>query len=240
MGLLTSITIWVASVVITTFVFLVSLIIRILPMPTAAKGELLHSQCFWWSDAIITLNPYWKVEVEGLENIDPGQAYVIVANHQSLADIVIIYRTRIYFKWVAKKELLKVPLIGWLLRLNNHVMLSRGEHGSIKSAYLQAAGWLKDGVSVLFFPEGTRSGTGQMNTFKNGAFKLAIQEGKKVLPVLISGTREAIPKGGWIFKTKVSGRITVLPSIDTSAYRSEDYAELRDFVRDRLQRGQKL
>ena len=88
---------------------------------------------------------------------------------------------------------------------------------------------------MLFFPEGTRSGTDEMSEFQNGAFKLAIKEGKPVLPVFLGGTREAIPKGGWIFKTKVSGRLAVLPPIDTSKYKIADYAALRDLVRAKLQ-----
>jgi 1-acyl-sn-glycerol-3-phosphate acyltransferase len=75
-----------------------------------------------------------------------------------------------------------------------------------------------------------------MNEFQNGAFKLAIKESKPILPVFIGGTREAIPKGGWIFKTKVSGRLVVLPPIDTSSYKAANYAKLRDFVREKLQK----
>ena len=140
-----------------------------------------------------------------------------------------------YFKWVAKKELLKVPFIGGLLWVNNHILLSRGEFGSIKEVYRKAAEQLKKGVSMLFFPEGTRSSTDDMGEFQNGAFKLAIKEKKPLLPVFIGGTREAIPKGGWIFKTKVEGSLVVLPPIDTSAYQVADYAVLRDLVRGKFQ-----
>jgi len=88
---------------------------------------------------------------------------------------------------------------------------------------------------MLFFPEGTRRDTDAMNEFQNGAFKLAIKEKKPVLPVFIGGTREAIPKGGWIFRTNVSGRLIVLPPIDTSAYEAGDFAKLRDTVWQKLQ-----
>lgn len=185
---------------------------------------------------LIALNPYWKVKVTGLENIDPKKTYVMVANHQSLADIVIIYQTHAYFKWVAKRELLKAPFIGGLLWVNDHVLLSRGDFGSVKDVYRKAGEWLKKGVSMLFFPEGTRSGTDNMGEFQNGAFKLAIKEGKPVLPIYIGGTRGAIPKGGWIFKTKVFGRLAVLPSIDTSKYVMADFAVLRDLVREQLEK----
>ena len=229
-----SILIWVAGVVITAAAFLSSLIIKIFPLPIPNRAKLVHAQCFWWSDTLIALNPYWKLKVTGLENIDPNKTYVIVANHQSLADIIIIYQTHMYFKWVAKRALLKLPFIGGLLWVNDHVLISREEFGSIKEAYREAAEWLKKGVSMLFFPEGTRSDKDEMGEFKNGAFKLAIKESKPILPVFIGGTREAIPKGGWIFKTKVSGRLVVLPPIDTSGFKAADYGRLRDLVYDKL------
>jgi len=236
MKIIISILIWIAGVIITVSAFLASLLIKIMPFPIRNREKLVHAQCFWWSDALVVLNPYWKLKVEGLENIDHNKTYVIVANHQSLADIVIIYKTHMYFKWVAKRDLLKVPFIGGLLWVNDHVLLDRGDFGSIKVVYRQAAEWLRKGVSMLFFPEGTRSGTDDMNEFQNGAFKLAIKEKCPVLPVFIGGAREAIPKGGWIFKTKVFGRLVVLPPIDTSNYQTADYASLRDLVRDKLQK----
>ena len=106
-----SILIWVVGTVITAAAFLSSLIIKIVLPSSLSRAKLVHAQCFWWSDTLIALNPYWKVKVTGLENIDPQKTYVMVANHQSLADIVIIYQTHTYFKWVAKRELLKVPFI---------------------------------------------------------------------------------------------------------------------------------
>jgi 1-acyl-sn-glycerol-3-phosphate acyltransferase len=235
MRILQSILIWIVGTFVTMSAFLASLFLKIVPVPFPSRARMVHAQCFWWSDALVGLNPYWKLTVEGLENIDHNQTYVIVANHQSLADIIIIYQTHMYFKWVAKRELLKLPFIGGLLWVNDHVLLSRGEFSSIKTVYREAAGWLRRGVSMLFFPEGTRSGTDEMSEFQNGAFKLAIKEKRPLLPVFIGGTREAIPKGGWIFKTKVSGRLVVLPPIDTTQYKPADYAALRDLVRGKLQ-----
>jgi 1-acyl-sn-glycerol-3-phosphate acyltransferase len=235
MEILQSILIWITGAFLTMSAFLASLVLRIIPLPIRNREKLVHAQCFWWADSLVALNPYWKLTVEGLENIDHNQTYVIVANHQSLADIIIIYKTHMYFKWVAKRELLKLPFIGGLLWVNDHVLLSRGEFGSIKAVYRQAAVWLRKGVSMLFFPEGTRSHTDEMNEFQNGAFKLAIKEKRPLLPVFIGGTREAIPKGGWIFKTQVSGRLVILPPIDTTEYKAADYSSLRDLVRGKLQ-----
>lgn len=230
-----SILFWIAGFVITASAFIASIAIKFFPFPIKNRAKLIHSQCFWWSDSLIALNPYWKVKVEGLENIDPAKTYVIVANHQSLADIILVYQTHMYFKWVAKKELLKVPFIGGLLWVNDHVLLSREELGSIKDVYKKAGEHLKNGISMLFFPEGTRSGSDEMGEFKNGAFKLAIKESKPVLPVYLGGAREAIPKGGWVFKTKVSARVVVFPPIDVTGFETADFAKLRDLAREKLE-----
>ena len=229
-----SIAIWVAGAVLTIFLFFVSLFFTIVLFPFDKQRKVVHAQCFWWANALIGLNPYWNVCVSGLENIDKHKTYVMVANHQSLADIVVMYKTHMQFKWVVKNSLFKVPFIGWCLWLGKHIKLSRGRFGSIKKVYREAASWLKKDMSVLFFPEGTRSETGRMNEFRNGAFKLAIREKKSILPISISGTREAISKGSWIFKTKVSAKLTILPLIDTADFQQGDFVRLKDIVYAKL------
>ena len=226
--------IWVIGSIITMAVVLASRVLSILLLPFKNREDVVHAQCFWWSDALVALNPFWKLTVKGLENIDHSKTYVIVANHQSLADIVVIYKIHMRFKWVARESLLKVPLIGSLLKVGNHILFSRGSFSSVKEVYRKAAKQLKGGMSVLFFPEGTRSDTDEMKEFQNGAFKLAIKEKMPILPISISGTREAIPKGGWIFKAKVFGKLEVMPAIDTSGFKMGDFARLRDLTREKL------
>ncbi len=229
-----SIGIWVYDIVLTMTLFFVVLFYWFFLYPFDKKRKVAHSQCFWWSDAVISLNPFWKLRVEGLENIDHKKTYVVIANHESMADIVVLYKTRMQFKWVAKESLFKVPFIGWCLSLTRHIKLSRGEYSSIKKVYREAAEWLRRGMSVLFFPEGTRSDTFEMNAFQNGAFKLAIKERKPVLPICIKGTRDAISKGSWIFKSKVSVSVIVLPPVETSFFGPGDFAKLRDIVFDQI------
>lgn len=229
-----SIAVWTTSLVLTILLFFVELFLTIVLFPFDKERKIIHAQCFWWANILIGLNPYWNLRVSGLENIDARQAYVVTANHQSLTDIVVMYKTHMQFRWIAKESLFKIPFIGWCLFLTRHIKLSRGEFGSIKKVYREAGSWLRKGISVLFFPEGTRSDTGEMTEFQNGAFKLAIKEKKPILPVSITGTRDAIPKGSWIFKTKVFGRLTVLPPIDTSGFKPGDFARLRDIVYTQL------
>ena len=234
MQAITSLAIWIAGAALTILVFFVDLFFMIVLFPFDKKRKVVHAQGYWWADAVIGLNPYWNVKVRGLENIDTRRTYVMVANHQSMADIAVIYKTHMQFKWVAKESLFKVPFLGWCLSLSRHIRLSRGRFGSVKKVYREAAGWLGKGISVLFFPEGTRSSTGEISEFQNGAFKLAIKEKKAILPISISGTREAIPKGSWIFKTKVSGTIAILPPVDTENFKVGDFTRLRNIVHAKL------
>ncbi|MFA5096453.1 MAG: lysophospholipid acyltransferase family protein [Candidatus Omnitrophota bacterium] len=233
MKFILSIWFWAASTTITILLFFVVLLTVVL-FPFDKKRKLAHRQCFWWSDWVVRLNPYWRLKAEGLENIDPDKTYVIIANHQSLADIVVLYQTRMQFKWVSKESLFKLPFIGWCLSLTRHIKLERGDFSSIKKVYREAGEWLRQDMSVLFFPEGTRSDTDQMNAFQNGAFKLAIKEKKPILPIRIRGTREAIPKGSWVFNAKVNAGLTVLPAVATEALSPADFASLRDKVFARL------
>lgn len=229
-----SVIIWLVGISLTVLLFFVMAFFSIILYPFDRKRKIVHAQCFWWADLVIALNPYWDVKVSGLENIDHKKTYVVVSNHQSLADIVLMYKTKMQFKWVAKDSLFKIPVLGWNMLLARHVRLRRGDFSSIKMVYRQAGEWLRQGVSVVFFPEGTRSGNQEMGEFQNGAFKLAIKEKVPVLPVAIEGTKNAIPKGSWRFATKISCVLRVLPPIDTSGFLSKDFARLRELARDQL------
>jgi len=234
-----SILFWVGSTIITMILFFVVSFVVIFTFPFDKKRKLAHAQCFWWSTCVLKMNPFWQLSVRGLENIDYNKTYVIIANHQSMADIAVLYKTHMQFKWVAKESLFKVPFIGWCLSLTKHISLERGEFSSIKKIYREAAEWLRKDMSVLFFPEGTRSDTDEMNVFQNGAFKLAIREKRPILPIRINGTRDAIPKGSWIFSTKLSAVVTVLPAIETSSLNPGDFALLRDTVFNKISGAQK-
>ena len=230
-----SILFWIAGIILIIILWLAVLISTILLYPFDKKRKVGHWHTYWWADAVTGINPYWKLDVKGLENMDKKQAYVMIANHQSLADIVVIYKLKTQFKWVAKESLFRLPFLGWLLSLIKHIRITRGKFGSIKKVYKDAAMWLRQGVSVIFFPEGTRSDTNNMREFQNGAFKLAIKEKKPILPIAISGTREAIPKGNWIFKTDVRGKVKVLQPVDTASYKPGEFEVLRDRVRKMIE-----
>jgi len=237
MKVLISIITWATIILLTVLLFLAVSLMVIISFPFDKKRKLAHMQCYWWSRAIIALNPFWDLQVSGLENIDPEKTYVVVANHQSLADIIVLYGTCMQFKWVAKESLFKLPFVGWSLSLTKHIKLIRGKSESIRKAYKDAIHWLRKDMSVLFFPEGTRSETAQMNKFQSGAFKLAIKEKRSILPIAIKGTGEAIPKKTWIFKTRVSAKLKVLPAVSTEEFKAADYVHLRDIVWEEMRKN---
>jgi len=230
MRLILSIAIWMIGMVLTIVLFFAVVLLSIVTFPFDKKRKIANMQGFWWASAIIGLNPYWKLRINGLENIDTHEAYVVVANHQSLTDIFVLYKTHMQFRWVAKEVLFKIPFAGWCLSLGKHIKLSRGQNGNLKRAYREMVDYLRSDISVMFFPEGTRSTTGKVNGFQNGAFKLAIKEKKPVLPVFIDGTQKVLSKGRWIFNTNVSGSLTILPPIDTAGFQPRDFVHLRDSV----------
>src|SRR4030042_4977031 len=145
-----SVFIWVVGILLIVILFLVMAFLSIILYPFDRKRKIVHAQCFWWTDAVTALNPYWDVKVSGLENIDHHQAYVVVSNHQSLADIVLMYKTKMQFKWVAKDSLFKIPVLGWNMMLARHIRLRRGDFSSIKRVYREAGELLRERGAVVF------------------------------------------------------------------------------------------
>ncbi len=136
------------------------------------------------------------VTVKGRQHIDPKQSYVIVANHQSGYDIFVLYGyLGIDFKWVMKKELRNAPGIGWASEKVGHIFIDRTSARSAIQSIEAAKKNLKNGSSVVIFPEGTRSGSNQMSRFKKGAFKIAFELELPILPVTIKDTHKILGKG---------------------------------------------
>lgn len=142
------------------------------------------------------LTPMWRFSVEGEPPADiDRRAYVVVANHESNADPFLLSWLPWDMRWIAKEELFKVPWIGWMMQLGGDVPIRRGDKESARDMHDECLRTLRSGVSVMVFPEGTRSRDGNMLPFKDGAFRLAIEAGVPVLPVAIRGTRSCMQKG---------------------------------------------
>jgi 1-acyl-sn-glycerol-3-phosphate acyltransferase len=173
--------------------------------------------------------PGWKFRVEGRWPEGKG-AYVVVANHQSLLDIVLLSRLPREMKWIGKEELFKIPWIGWMLRLTGDIAVRRGDSESGGEAVARAKGYLSRGMSVMIFPEGTRSRDARLLPFKKGAFRMAIDAGVPILPVAIQGTAAGMRKGG-MGVAPCDAVATILPPFPTEGLTQMDASALRDRVR---------
>lgn len=215
--------------------FVVALCIFVLSYPIDRNGRLLHWYSAYWAAHYVRINPIWRLVLDGETAFDRRGPYVIVSNHQSFADILILYCTHLPFKWVSKSSVFKVPFIGWNMTLNRYVALQRGDKASIEKMAAACRAWLDRGVSVLLFPEGTRSPDGALGRFKSGAFRLARDARVPILPIVLDGTRDALPKHGLVMRASADCRVRILPPIDATQFPSTEAAS--DAVREAMARA---
>ena len=174
---------------------------------------ILHLYTSFWASVYIWIFPAWSVKIEGRNKIDRKKTYIIVSNHQSQLDILVAFGLFTHFKWVSKSEIFRLPFIGWNMSLNQYIKLKRGDRESVNAMMAQCERALRGGSPVYFFPEGTRSETGVLKPFKPGAFILAKKLKLPILPVAITGTREALPKHSLIIRGRHDIRLRVLDEV---------------------------
>lgn len=180
------------------------------------------------------LNPLWRFRVTGNVPTDPRRPYVVVANHESFVDILLISHLPFEMKWLSKSEFFKFPFAGWAMRIVGDIRLERGDLRSGVKALAECRKWLERNVSVMIFPEGTRSPSGPLGEFHEGAFRIAIQTGAPILPLAVVGTREGLIKGDWRFG-RSDAEVRVLEPIPTEGMTKRDVPDLRDRTRDAIE-----
>jgi len=218
------ITIWVVfiTLVLGILVIVLSFFVR--------SGNPMHNIARLWGRSILAASRI-KVTVTGMSNIDPASPYIYMPNHQSNFDIpVLLGHLRVQFRWLAKMELFKIPIFGRAMRKAGYISIDRNNRESAFKSLAVAANQIKNGVSVLIFPEGTRSRDGNIQSFKKGGFVVAIDAGVPIVPVVITGTRAIMPKGKFrVYKGHV--RMDIQKPIPTSRYTRETKAALMESVR---------
>ena len=220
--------------------FCVALAIWVLTVLVDRRLVLLHLFTSFWASLYVWIMPAWSVHVEGNRKKAWQRNYVIVSNHQSQLDILVAFGLFIPFKWVSKAEVFNLPFIGWNMHLNRYIKLKRGDKAGIARMFADCEKALSQGNSIFMFPEGTRSRTGELKPFKPGAFILAQKMGVPILPVVISGTHDALPKHSLNFHGRQHMTIRLLdplPAEQTAGMTVEALSDrVRAIIADELKR----
>jgi 1-acyl-sn-glycerol-3-phosphate acyltransferase len=234
MAALFSLLYWGFALVSSALLYPLAVVIRCLTSPFDKRLLVLHQFTCFWASLYTWCNPLWRVQVQGKERINPRTTYVMVCNHQSLADIMVLHRLFVHFKWVSKAENFRIPFVGWNMTLNRYIRIERGRLKGTLAMMREAESALRGGSSVMIFPEGTRSPDGALQTFKEGAFELAIRSGAPLLPIVVSGTAAALPKRGFVLRGKQTILLRVLPPIGAQLYGRSNARELATRVHDSM------
>lgn len=230
---------WITTLLFWPYLLLSSVVLfagaLVLFLTTVAfdrRRALLHLYTCAWAYHYVRCLPLWRARFSGREHIRAGRTYVLVANHQSLGDILVLFGLFKHYKWVSKRAIFRVPFIGWNMSLNDYVALLRGDKQSIEEMMQACRVHLRRGSSVMMFPEGTRSTDGEIKAFKHGAFSLASELGVPLVPIVIDGTRDALPKHGLMLDHPwgLSIRVRVLEPVEPKP--GETVVQLQERVRE--------
>jgi len=221
----------IATLIIGMFVLIAYLFDR--------KGRIGHYYARLWGKVALLANQV-KVEIEGIEHLNGKGPYIFMSNHQGYYDIFALLGHLPYqFKWLVKKELFSIPFFGWTMAAAGYISIDRGGTRDTVEAMNEAAQKIHDGMSVVIFPEGSRSPDGSIQSFKKGGFTLAIKSKVPIVPISISGSRDIMPKDKL---TPTAGEIRVFVDhpIEIQHFSLKDRERLMEKVRETISKNFKL
>jgi 1-acyl-sn-glycerol-3-phosphate acyltransferase len=214
-------------------------IVIFITYPFDRRGKVIHHYGRLWGKIALLVNRV-KVRVEGIEHLKGEGPYIFMSNHQGTYDIfALLGHLPFQFRWLAKKELFSIPFFGWVMAAAGYVSVDREGTRKTVEAMNEAAQKIREGMSVVIFPEGSRSPDGSIQPFKKGGFTLAIKSKVPIIPISIIGSREIMPKGKL---TVTSGeiRIRIDHPIETQNYSLKDRKSLMEKVRQTISKNFKL
>jgi 1-acyl-sn-glycerol-3-phosphate acyltransferase len=198
-----------------------------------STGNFAFHMARLWARIILTITGV-KLTVSGKEKIDKEATYIIISNHQSHFDgPVVAAGLGIQFRWVAKQELLKIPVFGHALQACGNIFIDRKDREKSIQVIKEGMNRLSRGTGVMFFAEGTRSEDGNIGKFKKGGFAAAIETGYPILPVTINGSNRVLPKGSIVFSSNPI-KVSVGDPIETKKYSKDQIDKLMETTRDSI------
>ena len=196
-------------------------------------GNLAFSISKLWAYTMLAVS-FVRTEIKNKDKILKGTSYIIISNHQSHYDIIaLVTRLGIQFRWIIKKEILKIPIFGYALNASRNIFIDRSNTTSAIESINKGFDRLPKGVSVMVFAEGTRSPDGKIHEFKKGGFIAAVQRKIPILPVTVNGSRRVMRKGSFTLKP---GKIQIIigDPTDASSYTIDTVQELIDKTRQTI------
>jgi 1-acyl-sn-glycerol-3-phosphate acyltransferase len=189
-----------------------------------------------WTELILRMGGV-VLKIRGSEHIDPRQQYIFMVNHQSNLDIPVLIRSLASFqlRWIAKRELLWIPFFGWAMWASRHITVNRADPLDAIRSLKRAKERIAAGISIVVFPEGTRSRDGKLLRFKKGGFLLAAQAKRPIVPVTINGTRQALPAGAWWLRDGTV-EVTIGEPIAVDGFGPGNLRHLSNQVRQAIER----
>lgn len=233
LGLLRSLLFTIPLIYLSTVVFGV-LSLFVSPFDPGAKRQ--HAVARAWARTILAIAVVW-VRVRGRENLEAGKHYVFISNHHSYIDIPIMFaHLPVEFRIMAKATLFPIPFLGWHLHRTGHLPIGRKNVYADARRLLQAVNYIREGVSLVVFPEAGRSLSGELEEFKTGVFLAALKVGAPIIPVTIRGSRAVLPPHSWHIRP---GRVECIfdPPIATAGMGKERLEELVARVREQIERN---
>jgi 1-acyl-sn-glycerol-3-phosphate acyltransferase len=229
---LISLYIWSFILVTLTPLFVLYMLIWLIVFPFDSEHAVTQYYTMLWTRLYLTCNPGWRLKVEG--KVGGKRSYIFVANHQSVIDIALLMQLNVNFRWVSKIELSRVPFVGWVIRMNGHILVKRGDKRSVAMMAESCSDALKKGISVFMFPEGTRTSDGNIQPFREGAFILAKTVHVPIVPVVIDGAGEALPRHGFGFQPRQTFTVRILDEIPVETVQSLELTELINLTSERM------
>jgi 1-acyl-sn-glycerol-3-phosphate acyltransferase len=220
--------------------FCIACIIRLLTFPFDPRRIVSNLFTSFWASFYIWCMPNWSVKVIDRHKFTMEKNYVMVSNHQSQLDILVLFHLFFPFRWVSKSAVFNLSFIGWNMVLNGYVKLHRTDKESIKAMLQVCEDLLKKNISVFLFPEGTRSKDGRLRPFKPGAFLLAQRTRVPILPVVVNHTKDALPKHSLTIEGRHRMEVKVLDEIPVSEFEHMSVDEISGMVRNLIASHVKL
>jgi 1-acyl-sn-glycerol-3-phosphate acyltransferase len=227
-----SILLWISIVISTIGLSTLAFI----TFPFDRNGNIVHHYARWWAKMQLLVSGV-RVKVKGLEYLGKKTPYIYMCNHQGSYDIfVLLSCLPVQFRWIAKKELFAIPILGWAMGAANYISIDRSGKRKALESIERAAGKIKGGISVVIFPEGTRSRDGSIQPFKRGGFTLALKSGVPIIPITINGSRDVMPRHSMRVRPGEI-RITIDRAIETTRHSLRERNVLMETVKETLERN---